>query len=110
HETIRLESELPAPDATTPVADSADPLILGLLEHGRASHTDFDLQTSPLAAFLYRDLGDAGTEAMIEGHETTPDPKAWLQRLPSALLSAVARATANVALSRREALLALADD
>ncbi|MHC4830170.1 MAG: hypothetical protein ACYTFT_07420, partial [Planctomycetota bacterium] len=37
HETIRLESELPAPDATTPVADSADPLILGLLEHGRAS-------------------------------------------------------------------------
>ena len=94
----------------SPVADSADPLILDLLEQGRASHTEFDLQASPLAAFLYRNLGDAGTEAMIEGHETNPNPKAWLQRLPPALLSTVARATANVTLSRREALLALAGD
>ena len=79
-----------------------------MLETGRTLRSGFDLKTSPLAAFLYRQLGDEGVQAHLETAKSMDDAKAWLDSLPEALVGAVAKASAEVAVSRRAGLLALA--
>ncbi|MCA8920550.1 MAG: hypothetical protein KDD82_02005 [Planctomycetes bacterium] len=104
--TKRLEDYLPT--SSVEPAPSADLTVLSLLETGRTLRSGFDLKTSPLAAFLYRQLGDEGVQAHLETAKSMDDAKAWLDSLPEALVGAVAKASAEVAVSRRAGLLALA--
>ena len=104
--TKRLEDYLPT--SSVEPAPSADLTVLSLLETGRTLRSGFDLKTSPLAAVLYRQLGDEGVQAHLETAKSMDDAKAWLDSLPEALVGAVAKASAEVAVSRRAGLLALA--
>lgn len=68
----RLEERLPAePPVRAPDVDDE---VWRLLAHGRASKSGFDLKNAPLAAFLYRAQGDAGTDAFLEAARAAPRP------------------------------------
>ncbi|GAB4399898.1 MAG: hypothetical protein OHK0053_20810 [Microscillaceae bacterium] len=85
-----------------------NPAVLKLLEFGRASILDFDMQNAPISYFVYASLGKALTtdylqlaRQMFEGQMKAED---YLAALPAAILSALARACAQVSVSRQEAL------
>jgi len=104
--TKRLEDFLPGLDGDP--APSADATVLSLLVTGRTLASGFDLKTSPMAAFFYHRLGDEGVKAHLETAKSMDDAKVWLDSLPDELVGAVAKASAEIAVSRRDALLALA--
>ncbi|MEZ6183408.1 MAG: hypothetical protein R3F62_00165 [Planctomycetota bacterium] len=104
--TGRLEDFLPSGGG--PACPSAEATVLSLLETGRTLRSGFDLKTSPLAAYLYRSLGDEGVSTQLERAKAVEDPKTWLDGLPGELVAAVAKASAEVAVSRRPGLLAFA--
>jgi hypothetical protein len=104
----RAEDFLPALPATRPL----DPELLEVLEKGRSRTTTSDLNASPLSAYVYRTLGAERTrlamakaKRMFNGEMS---PEDFLRALDGELVRAVARACANIAFSRRNALLAIA--
>jgi hypothetical protein len=103
----RVEDFLPPLSTSAPV----DPQLMGVLEKGRARESASDLNTSPLTAFIYRWLGGdhvrqvlERAEQMFAGERPAADFLAGLDR---ALVRAVTQACGQIALSRRQALLAL---
>ncbi|NJL14612.1 MAG: hypothetical protein HC913_17490 [Microscillaceae bacterium] len=85
-----------------------NPAVLKLLEFGRASILDFDMQNAPISYFVYASLGKAHTmgylqlaRQMFEGQIKEED---YLAALPTAIRSALSRACAQVSVSRKEAL------
>jgi hypothetical protein len=100
----RLEDYLPA---VPPQAD-VNPDLLRAFEKGRTLESSNDLTASPITAFVYRYVGHQGTQdvlalarEMFEGQRT---PLAFLQALDRAMVCAIVRGCAQIALSRREAL------
>lgn len=99
-----------SPASATP--RDLDERLLGVLERGRSMQSASDLTDSPITAFVYRSLGDRGAEAALEqakrmfAGELTP--RAFLDGLDRDMVRALAQACARIALSRRDALLALA--
>lgn len=103
----RLEQYLPA------LGDPAwaDPASIEytLLAQGRNEDPGFDLDISPLTLFIYRSLppeaveqAAAWTDEMFAAHLAPGD---FLRRLPTALVGAIARASAKMVITRSEALL-----
>ena len=101
----RIEDFLPQ---ALPRGAKADVLVMRLLEEGRATETSFDLRNSPIAAWLYRSLGDQGIangliparrmfEGKISAHEllAAQDP---------GMVSSLARSAARLVITRRRAL------
>ena len=106
-EVKRIDGFLPGPEAPRPEA-RVDPALLGLFVDGRAAESSFDLRTSPLSAFFYRALGEAGlpgalsaARAFTAGRLGAED---FLRGQPTPLIAAVARAAVPVAITRSAAL------
>lgn len=103
----RIEDLLPgAPDAT-----GLDDKLLDLLEKGRPQDSRNDLTVSPLTAWMYRCLGARGcantlarARRMFAGDI---GPREFLAHLQAAMLTGIIDACADIAVSRRERLLAL---
>lgn len=85
--------------------DDVDEAVFRLLSEGRKKESGFDLRHSPLAAHLYAHLGDARSDRALEAEDGWP----LLRVLPRDLVAGVTRATAEIALTRRAKLLAVAD-
>lgn len=103
----RLERFLPAVAKPAPV----EPMLLRLLVTGRASASSFDTPSSPLAAFLAKNVGDRGiadgfarAQRMWRG-ELSPFDALTPIALPAAR---IAEAASNVAIMREEQLRGLA--
>jgi hypothetical protein len=95
-----------------PTGRALNPALLAVFEKGRSVQTSNDLTVSPLTAFTYQTMGTQGTlqalaqaNAMFEGALT---PIAFLQTLDPAMVRAISQACARIALSRAQALQALA--
>jgi len=101
-----------ATGATTDI----DPVLLSLFADGRTSDLAFDLRQSPIAAFVYRRLGETRAQLASETArrlaDRFPTREAWadefLKSQPGSLVAAVARALAEVVGTRAAALRALA--
>lgn len=112
HNTNPVRAELflqPGPDSSSDL----DPVLLRLLEEGRASPSSFDLGASPYTAFLYRAFGERAlmerlesTRPWIRGRVPARD---WLNTQACPPIAALARAIARVTMTRRDALEKLAD-
>lgn len=104
----RVEDFLPRP----PQGPVLDAKLLRVLKGGRSQVSSNDLTDSPLAAFVYRCLGEDGMRRALEQAKRMFDggllPREFLRRLDGPMVKAVAEACAHIALSRREALLAIA--
>lgn len=103
----RVEDFLPMVPATRDV----NPDLLRVFEQGRTLESSNDLTGSPVTAFVYRYIGHDGTQyalgqarKMFDGDQS---PLAFLQSLDREMVLAIVRACARIALSRRDALLAL---
>lgn len=94
--------------AQLPRADGVDPMLLQLLEGGRATPSSFDISPSPLAHFLYAAQGEASVMAGVElaqqwwaGQATARE---FLSKQPRASVVALAEAATHIAATRAEAL------
>lgn len=93
-------------------ADSEEDAVDRLLALGRSSESDFDLQNSPLALYVYRSLGSircndhlASAKEMFAQKQS---PKEFLDSLPGTLAATIAGAAARMVFTRRDALEGLA--
>jgi hypothetical protein len=91
-------------------------LVFNLLEYGRISHTNFDLQTSPLASYLYQELGDTScnellvnAKAFFEGKITATTFLAHKDDKVRKVICHLIKACAEIATIRKDKLLALAN-
>ena len=82
--------------------------VFELLDSGRASESSFDIKNSPLAAFLYKNIGPAkikhllgGAKDMIAGKLSALD---FLKSIDRPIVSAIAKTNAQMALTRKEQL------
>lgn len=104
----RAENFLPE----APSAADVDTQILNVLERGRAKESAHDLTVSPLTAFVYRHLGQAGTRKALQAARKMFDgalqPKDFLGGVKPEMARAMAEACSRIALSRATALRALA--
>jgi hypothetical protein len=103
----RVEDYLPAgPDAL-----ELDTQILRVLERGRPEDSRNDLTISPLTAYMYRCLGNAGsTAALAQAQQMVSGglaPAQFLATLPANMLGTVIDACARIAFSRRDNLISL---
>jgi hypothetical protein len=107
----KAQEFLPPP---VPSSTDLDPLLLRLLEEGRSAESLFDIPASPFTAFLYRSLGEgalmermAQCRAFLKGEIGA---RALLERHSCPAVAAIARATAQVAVTRKNALERLAGE
>ena len=109
--TRKMEAYLPS-IASSPSVDETSTLF-GLLAFGRASSSSFDLQNSPLSLFIFRLLGSDRAQALLVEAKRMfageTDARQFLERVPAGIAVAVAKASAELAITRRDALLAYAD-
>jgi len=100
----RLEDTLPRFDNQD--LNGCDDDVYRLLAEGRKSDTKFDIKQSPLAAYLYALIGDAGVEQILKDVKTYPMnesvAKDLLSRLPRSAVVVVAENMAGIAQSRSE--------
>lgn len=107
HAPMRLEDQL---GVAHEFVTGCQPKVYELLVVGRYSETNFDLRHSPLSAFLYARLGDSGIDkalAQAVHPMTFEQAQPFLDALPKAIVSDIARASARIATSRADALHAL---
>lgn len=104
---VRAEDFLPTPPSVQPTSAA----LLKVLEKGRAIASSNDLTTSPLTAFVYRFIGHTGmhqaldkARQMFDGALEAP---AFLRALDRDMVRAIIHACAQIAISRRDALLVL---
>jgi hypothetical protein len=85
--------------------------LLRVFERGRTLESSNDLTASPVTAFMYRCLGDTGTQHALASarqmFDGTRSPLGYLQSLDQSMVGAIIQACARVAVSRKDALLAL---
>ena len=102
----QIENLLP----TDPASDGVDTtsVVYRLLAEGRASHSSFDLKNSPLALFIYKQLSLGRIRQLLELAKRMFDgklyPAAFLDQLPTPMITAIATACAVQASTRNEAL------
>ena len=96
----RMEDFLPAVSGEAPV----DLTVLGLLKTGRALDATFDLRNSPLAAFIYQQIGDAGLKTLSPKKYFSGEMKSWeyLRLFPKRILSDVTTDCAQICISRKK--------
>lgn len=97
----RIESLFPAPLP----GEDVDPVVLRLLQVGRATEGEFDLRNAPLAGFLYASCGHRVHE-LVEVHRSG-GAEALLRAVPTTALEPVVEGCATLAITRAEAIRAL---
>ncbi|OYT92128.1 MAG: hypothetical protein CFE43_10385 [Burkholderiales bacterium PBB3] len=104
----RVEDFLPEIPLTQLVNDE----LLNVFEKGRPLESNNDLTASPLTAFIYRCLGHIGAQkAFVQAQQMFAgalEPQAFLQGLRMDMVLGILQACAQIAFSRRAALLDLA--
>jgi hypothetical protein len=106
-QTRRFDHYLPRMEAPSWVDTSST--IYGLLSHSRDSDWGYDRVSSPLSRYVYMSLPPEERMAAFEvasqmfAGELTADE--FLQRMDQGIVGAVARASAEIVLTRRELLL-----
>lgn len=104
---VRMEKFLPHVEA---VAD-INPLVLRLLEKGLPIASTFDLKNSPLAAYIYKALGDKALNSIakktIRSNPNVDLGVEYLTYFPTQVVAEVAIACAKVCPDRSEVLLKL---
>jgi len=95
-------------------ASAVDLRLLLLLEGGRNVPTRFDTARSPMAAFIMRAMGEPvvaeGFERALGWWAGRTSASEFLDNEPSGVVVPLARATAQVADTRRQMLIDLADN
>lgn len=110
----RIESSLPRYDASE--LRNCDPAVYLLLAEGRKSESAFDVKQSPLAAYLYGYLGDAGLDGVLGEVGKSLHPmnaetaNSLLSILPRPAVEVVADNIARVAKSRSELIRGVVDN
>jgi hypothetical protein len=103
----RVEDFLPA----APSGQALNAELLKVLEKGRALESANDLTASPLTAFVYRHLGQEGIREALHRARQMFDGSlpalGFLQTLNGDMVRAIIRACSQIALSRKNELLAL---
>jgi hypothetical protein len=101
---LRMEDFLPPVE----VASKVDATVLHLLRHGRAIESCFDMKNSPLAAFIYQQVGDVKMEELtvkyrdyFAGRVTAEE---LLAAFPQKVVHAVAAACAKICETRKTEL------
>jgi hypothetical protein len=106
----RLADYLPEPHPSAEIP--LDKTLHDLLAYGRASASRFDLQNSPLSLFIYLRLGTDGFRDLLGAARRMFDgalaPRAFLDALPGAMISAIAESCGHMAFTRSEQLMAYA--
>lgn len=103
----RAEDHLPQ----APLGEGINEALLRVFEKGRSRESNNDLTASPLTAYVYRCIGHQGMQSAIvhakKMFDGTLSPADFLRTLDAAMLKPIIRACAQIAFSRRDALLAL---
>jgi hypothetical protein len=85
--------------------------LLDVFESGRPKESSYDLTASPLTAFIYRSVGHEAMKVALERAKSMFDGtlphRQFLDSMAPAVTRHIARACAEIALSRRDALLEL---
>merc|ERR1711988_1730201 len=93
------------PDVVEELGKDCDEDVYNLLVNGRKSETNFDVRRSPLAAYFYSQLGDAGVESILNDEAVFPmDAKKatrLLKKLPRENLEYVKHHLAHYLLARK---------
>ena len=113
-----IRSDLGRPDRVEdflpeiPLTQMVNSELLHVYEKGRPLESNNDLTASPLTAFIYRCLGHAGTRNAFEQAQLmfagALEPTAFLRGLRKDMVLGILHACAQIAFSRRTALLELA--
>ncbi len=96
------------PRTPLPATVNTESTLFGLLAFGRASTTSFDMQNSPLSLFVYKQLDPYGVQELLSAahdmFEGLCTPEAFLEKVPSFTIAAIAEACAVMAVTRSDAL------
>lgn len=113
HYTDRLDDFIPV-DNKRRNSIALDDEVYDILKIGRKSDAKFDLANSPLAAYLYGLLGDAGVEAALKNVDSCPMGKEralkLLKSIPRDAVNVVMKNCAKIAVTRADELKALSDE
>ena len=103
--TQRAENYLPELDKSTVQCNAK---VLDILENGRAGDAGFDLKNAPVSAFIYKSIGSKKTAEYLNIAKTMfrdeISPQEFVNRIDKNIVSAIARASAEIALTRKKAL------
>ena len=87
------------------------PDVYELLVNGRTRETSFDVRQSPFSAYVYSCIGDGGLERIMSSVHIYPMTKETatelLASLPPAAIKYVGENMANLAVSRKDAILSV---
>lgn len=85
-----------------------DPSVLKLLEFGRASDLNFDMQNAPISYFIYASAGAGKMKEYLSHARQMFDEKIsaeeFLNKIDKPIFSAIARACAEITITRRDIL------
>ncbi|MBN2535469.1 MAG: hypothetical protein JXB88_21500 [Spirochaetales bacterium] len=102
----RLEDFLPIHAANS--TDNASSVVV-LLNYGRPGETSFDMSSSPLAFFLYKNMEPAKITQFLHDAKDmfagNIDAREFINKIDKPVVSAIARASAEMVVTRREELL-----
>ena len=114
HNSEKLEDSLPIPSAKNLELGHCDMDVFSLLSGGRRSESSFDTKQSPLAAYLYAELGDENLQILLKNKTLSPmddnNAKNILECLPQKSINFLAKTMASIAVSRSKAILNLLDE
>lgn len=103
---VRLDDFLPSPPPHYP-QEEASP-IFRLLRYGRAGASSFDMSNSPLAFFIYQQLGMENCKQLLQDAAALFSeqlaPQTFLDRLPTEIIVPIVTACAVMATTRSAAL------
>jgi len=95
------------PDFEAAKGVEIDERVLQLLRDGRESVSNFDIKNSPLAAFLYSQMGEEGVKQSMQfavHPMDEPNARALLASMPTNVAIEVISACSNLAVTRTSAL------
>jgi hypothetical protein len=100
----KIEDYLPEIEMVNPPGD----LLHSLLSKGRASESSFDLKNSPLACYIYENLGIEGCRQTKTDAESLIaqeiSPEEFLGKLPYPMVAAIGQGISRMVWTRRETL------
>ncbi len=112
-EWSRLSYHLPDPPSLYEDTGHRNTILYNLLKIGRSSSSKFDLQNSPLSLFVYSSLNEKEQNDCIDNSRQflneEIDAQSFLETVPSNIVKAIAEAVSNIAFTRRERLLEIAE-
>jgi hypothetical protein len=89
-------------------------ILFEMLDAGRAGDSYFDIRNSPTSSFIFKSLGPGGLDRPLERARAMFDgqlaPVEFLEVMERSVVLAIARAAAEVVVTRRQALLRWVED